>query len=187
MQSKNYTNQPAEVSAYLESEAAEERSGRLRHRMRLIILVGVIALAVTYMVYAAFPGNTQYFVSVSEFLGDPKLHDGQTLRVAGALDTDSFRREDGSAMSRFSLGDKAPDVLGLIPGSPQLEASYVGVLPDLFFNPHSEIILEGSYDAENGIFATDHILVKCPSKYQSLQAENPEVVPGAAGATQGGY
>lgn len=187
MQSENYTNPPAEVSAYLESEATEERSGWRSHRMRLIILVGVIALAVAYMVYAAFPGNTQYFVSVSEFLDDPRLHDGQTLRVAGALDTDSFRREDGSASSRFSLGDKEPDVPGLIPGSRVMEASYVGVLPDLFFNPHSEIILEGSYDAQTGVFTTDNILVKCPSKYQSLQAENPDVVPGAAGATQGGY
>ena len=44
MQSENYANQPAEVSAYLQSEAVEERSGWLRHRMRLIILVGVIAL-----------------------------------------------------------------------------------------------------------------------------------------------
>ena len=187
MQSENYSNQPAEVAAYLESEATEERSGWLRHRMRLIVLVGVIALAVAYMVYAAFPGNTQYFVSVSEFLDDPRLHDGQTLRVAGALDTDSFRREDGSVVSRFALGDKEADVPGLIPGSRVMEASYVGVLPDLFFNPHSEIILEGSYDAQSGVFTTDNILVKCPSKYQSLQAENPDLVPGAAGATQGGY
>ena len=186
MQSENYSNPPAEVAAYLESEATEERSGWLRNRMRLIILVGVIALAVAYMVYAAFPGNTQYFVSVSEFLDDPKLHDGQTLRVAGALNPDSFRRDDGSAVSRFSMGDKEPDVPGLIPGSPQLEASYVGVLPDLFFNPHSEIILEGSYDAQSGVFATENILVKCPSKYQSLQAENPDLVPGAA-VPQGGY
>ena len=184
-QPENYPNPPAEVSAYVEAEDAEERPGWLRHRMRLIILVGVIALAVAYMVYAAFPGNTQYFVSVSEFLDDPTLHDGQTLRVAGALNPDSFRREDGSASSRFALGDKEADVPGLIPGSRVMEASYVGVLPDLFFNPHSEIILEGSYDAQSGVFATDHILVKCPSKYQSLQADNPDVVPGAAGATQG--
>ena len=187
MQSEDYTNRPADAAILLEADAEEERSGWRSNRVRLIILVGVIALAVAYMVYAAFPGNTQYFVSVSEFLGDPKLHDGQTLRVAGALDPDSFRREDGSAESRFAVGDKEVDVPGLIPGSRVLEASYVGVLPDLFFNPHSEIVLEGSYDAESAVFTTDNILVKCPSKYQSLQAENPDAVPGAAGATQGGY
>lgn len=187
MQSENYTNRPGDPAILLDTDAEEERTGWRSNRLRLIILVGVIALAVAYMVYAAFPGNTQYFVNVSEFLDDPTLHDGQTLRVAGALDPDSFRREDGSASSRFALGDKEVDVPGLIPGSRVMEASYVGVLPDLFFNPHSEIILEGSYDAESGVFATDNILVKCPSKYQSLQAENPGVVPGAAGGSQGGY
>ena len=187
MQSENYTNQPGEtVAPYLETDSAEERSGWRSHRVRLGILAGVIALAVAYMAYAAFPGNTLYFVTVSEFVEDPRLHDGQTLRVAGALAPDSFRREDGSAVSRFALGDKEPDVPGIAADSPEMAASYVGVLPDLFFNPHSEIILEGSYDAQNGVFVTDNILVKCPSKYQSLQVENPDVVPGAA-VPQGGY
>ena len=188
MQSENYSAPPGDATAYLDTDAldtdalaadaGEERAGWRGHRTRLIILAGVIGLAVAYMVYAAFPGNTQYFVSVSEFLDDPRLHDGQTLRVAGALDADSFRRDQGSALSRFAVGDKELDVPGLMPGSPTLEATYVGVLPDLFFNPHSEIILEGSYHAENAVFVVDNILVKCPSKYQSLQAENPDAVPG---------
>ena len=64
-------------------------------------------------------------------------------------------------------------------GSPNMEASYVGVLPDLFFNPHSEIILEGHYDPESAVFQTDNILVKCPSKYQSVQNANPDLAPPA--------
>jgi cytochrome c-type biogenesis protein CcmE len=185
MQSNQYTTQPGETVGY-PADAAEERSGWRSHRTRLVILAGVIALAVTYMVYAAFPGNTLYFVTVSEFVDDPKLHDGQTLRVAGALASDTFRRDDGSTLSHFSLGDKQPDVPGIPVGSPQLEATYVGVLPDLFFNPHSEIILEGHYDAQSQVFATDNILVKCPSKYQSIQAENPDTVPGMV-STDTGY
>ena len=159
MQSEYPANQPGETVAYVPDLEAE-RSGWRSHRTRLIILAGVIALAVAYMVYAAFPGNTLYFVTVSEFLDDPKLQDGQTLRVAGALAADTFRRDDGSTLSHFALGDKLPDVPGASPGSPRLQASYVGVLPDLFFNPHSEIILEGRYDGQGQVFATDNILVK---------------------------
>ena len=181
MQTDPYTG-PVPATAHAEEET--ERSAWRSHRTRLLILGGVIALAVAYMVYAAFPGNTLYFVTVSEFVEDPKLRDGQTLRVAGALAPDSFRRKDGSTLSRFSLGDKQVDVPGIAPGSPQMEASYVGVLPDLFFNPHSEIILEGHYDGHAGVFATDNILVKCPSKYQSMQAENPDAIPGAAAPAQ---
>ena len=187
MQSENFTSQPGSAVAYAGTAADTEPSAWRSHRMRLIILAGVIGLAVAYMVYAAFPGNALYFVTVSEFLDDPKLHDGQTLRVAGALAPDTFRRDDGSTVSRFTLGDKEPDVPGLAAGSPRLAASYVGVLPDLFFNPHSEIILEGRYDADNQVFATENILVKCPSKYQSLPAENPQPAPGAAKPGETGY
>lgn len=182
MQTDPYTGPVAAAEHAAEMES--ERSAWRNHRTRLLILGGVIALAVAYMVYAAFPGNTLYFVTVSEFLDDPALHDGQTLRVAGALAPDTFRREDGSTLSKFSLGDKQVDVPGIAPGSPKMEASYVGVLPDLFFNPHSEIILEGHYDGQEGVFATDNILVKCPSKYQSMQAESPDLMPGAVAPAQ---
>ena len=49
------------------------------------------------------------------------------------------------------------------------ETRYV-LLPDLFFNPHSEIILQGSY-GPGQVFEADTILVKCPSKYRSLEDE----------------
>ena len=46
------------------------------------------------------------------------------------------------------------------------------MLPDLFFNPHSEIVLEGTYEP-GGVFMTDRVFVKCASKYQSLEGEAP--------------
>lgn len=175
---------PARPSAVVSipDDADDTRTGWRRHRLRLAILAGVVALAVAYMAYAAFPGNTLYFVTVSEFLGDAALQDGQTLRVAGALAPDTFARSSGSTLSHFAMGDKQADVPGIAPGSPRLNASYDGVLPDLFFNPHSEIILEGHYDGSNQVFVADNILVKCPSKYQSQQAENPNLAPPALGA-----
>ena len=149
-----------------EDELEEERTGR-RTRNRLIILGVVVAMAVAYMVYAAFPGNALYFVTVSEFMGGDEYQDGRVLRVSGKLVPDSFHRQDNSTLARFQLVDKEGT------GSDaSLDATYVGVMPDLFFNPHSEIILEGSYTPER-VFETDSILVKCPSKYQSLDEELP--------------
>jgi len=148
-------------------EVAEENNGR-RTRNRLIILGAVVALAVGYMIYAAFPGSALYFLTVSEFKGGEEYQDGRLLRVSGKLVPDSFQREDNGTMARFQLVDKEGDGAGA-----SLDASYVGVMPDLFFNPHSEIILEGSYSTV-GVFETDSILVKCPSKYQSLDGETPE-------------
>ena len=149
-----------------EEELEEERSGR-RTRNRLIILGVVVALAVGYMIYAAFPGSALYFLTVSEFMGGEEFQDGQVLRVSGKLVPESFQREEGGTLARFQLVDNEADG-----GDAMLQASYVGVMPDLFFNPHSEIILEGSYTPDR-IFETDSILVKCPSKYQSLEGETP--------------
>ena len=149
-----------------EDELAEENTGR-RTRNRLIILGVVVALAVAYMIYAAFPGNALYFLTVSEFMVGEEYQDGQVLRVSGKLVPESFQRQEGGTQARFQLVDKEGNS-----GDAMLQASYVGVMPDLFFNPHSEIILEGSYTPDH-VFETDNILVKCPSKYQSLEEETP--------------
>ena len=134
------------------------------HRTRFIILGAVLALAVGYMVFAAFPGNVLYFLTVSEFVRADEYQDGQMIRVAGALVEGSFHRQDNSTYADFQLTDKEG-------GAPErLAASYVGVMPDLFFNPHSEIILEGRYGPDD-VFAAESILVKCPSKYQALEEE----------------
>ena len=116
----------------------------------------VVVLALGYMVYAAFPGNALYFLTVDEFVNKSEVHDGRLLRVSGKLVDGSFQREERSTTSSFRLYDKELGAEGS-----QLDAQYVGVLPDLFFNPHSEIILEGSYSPE-AVFHADSILVKCP-------------------------
>ena len=134
------------------------------HKFKFIIFGVVLILAIGYMVYAAFPGNVLYFLTVSEFMGSDEYHDGRRIRVSGTLVDGSFQRIDNSTQSNFQLIDKSGSSVD------RLEASYVGVMPDLFFNPHSEIILEGRYE-ESDIFHAEHILVKCPSKYQAMEEE----------------
>ena len=137
------------------------------HWPRFVILGVVVVLAVGFMVFAAFPGNTQYFLTVDEFVAGEQYHDGQMLRVSGKLVQESFTREEGSTQSYFRLTSEIGD------SNPQVTASYLGVMPDLFFNPHSEIVLEGRYTPEQ-VFETDNILVKCPSKYQALEEQQQQ-------------
>ena len=140
----------------------EETSGR-SNRTRFVIILLVVGLALGYMVYAAFPGNALYFMSVNEFMEKEEAQDGRIVRVSDKLVDGSFRREANSTNTSFRLIDEDSDL-----AAKNLLASYVGVLPDLFFNPHSEIILQGSY-GPGQIFQADTIFVKCPSKYQSLE------------------
>lgn len=143
----------------------EERSGSPNNRLRLIVVLLVVGLALGYMVYAAFPGNALFSLTVSEFFDKAEAQDGRIVRVSGKLVEDSFAREDNSTLAAFQLIDK--EETG---SAAQLAATYDGVLPDLFFNPHSEIILQGSY-GQGEVFHADTILVKCPSKYQALEEE----------------
>jgi cytochrome c-type biogenesis protein CcmE len=51
-----------------------------------------------------------------------------------------------------------------------MAARHDGVLPDLFFNEHSEIILEGVYIPGHD-FQSENVIVKCPSKYVAVEEE----------------
>ena len=126
---------------------------------RLILILAVLALALGYLIIAAFPGSTRYYVTVSEFLADDGNLDGRSIRVVGKLVPDSFERVSGTTQANFAM----------IGGGETLTATYNGVLPDLFFNPHSDIVLEGRYAEDR--FRTDMVIVKCPSKYQAQVQE----------------
>ena len=159
----------AELQPDVPLDRAGENDVGHGHRTRFVVLGLVVALSVGYMVYAAFPGNALYFLTVSEFMARDNVQDGRMVRVAGKLVDGSFLRADSSTLASFRLTDKEGGLAG-----EQLAASYVGVLPDLFFNPHSEVILEGSY-GPGQVFQVDNVLVKCPSKYQSLEQEQSQL------------
>ena len=132
--------------------------GFLSGKGRFVLIGVVLVLALAYLVYAAFPGNKLYYYTVEESLADSSNLDGKSIRVVGTLVPESYQRVEGSSelLANFTITDEVRD----------LDATYNGVLPDLFFNPHSEIVLEGSFTGE-GQFHTDNIIVKCPTKYQA--------------------
>ena len=132
--------------------------GILGGRGRLALIGVVLLLAVVYLIYAAFPGSTSYYFTVDELEANSSAVDGKTVRVKGTLVPDSFVREDGGTMATFVL----------TAGDEVLPAVYNGVVPDLFFNEHSEIILQGGY-SEGQTFHADTVSVLCPSKYQALE------------------
>ncbi len=122
---------------------------------KVIIAVALLAMAVGFLAFNAFQGASVYYFTVGEALaGD--VQEGATVRISGKLLSDSFYRETEGTVAHFSLaGDNSV-----------LQATYDGILPELFFNEHSDIVLEGSLN-QDGIFDSDTIIVKCPTKYQA--------------------
>ena len=126
---------------------------------RLVIAVAVLGLALAYFLFTAFQSAQIYYYTVGEVVADKPQ--AELVRVNGKLVSDSFSRVAGETEAQFELTD----------GSTKLLMIYDGIIPDLFFNPHSEIVAEGQYH-EEGTFHVDDILVKCPSKYTGNPVEN---------------
>ena len=139
-------------------------------KQRKLIIVGIVLLAAFgYFGFTAFQAATSFYLTVDELVAlGPAA--GESVKVKGALVEGSFERSGaGSTLATFQLEENGARIL----------ASYHGVLPDLFFNPHSEIVLGGVYEPRGG-FVADRVYVKCPSKYQSLEVDNPYDYPADA-------
>lgn len=132
----------------------------IAHRGKLLIVVGVFLISLTYLGINAFDGASAYYMTVGELVqqGD-EIHQ-KNLRVNGKLIHDSFVRDNDGTSIYFALTD----------GDAAIKVTYHGLVPDLFFNEHSEILVEGTYTAED-LFEAEAIIVKCPSKYQPEEKE----------------
>ena len=128
------------------------------HRVKFFVGLAVVVAAMGYFAFMAFQSATVYYYTVDELRERGPSEDGRMVRVSGKLIPDSFTREPNSTLASFALTD----------GSYTLKSVHNGVLPDLFFNEHSEIILEGTYTRQ-GVFESQNVIVKCPSKYVAAE------------------
>ena len=124
------------------------------HRVKVFLGVAVLVVALGYFAFQAFQSATVYYLTVGELRQIGFTEEGRSVRVSGKLFQGAFEREPDSTLASFVITD----------GSETLNAVHDGVVPDLFFNEHSEIIMEGAYTTE-GLFESHTVIVKCPSKY----------------------
>lgn len=132
----------------------EEGSAVFNNRAKMLVGLVVLLAALGSFAFMAFESATVYYYTVGELSRLGTSETGEMVRVNGMLVPDSFKRDGESVLARFSLTD----------GTQTMNAVHSGIVPDLFFNDHSEIILEGTY-APDGVFHSQNIIVKCPSKY----------------------
>ena len=144
------------------SDPSGHFTSRLGQNRKFITAFVVLLVAFAYFGYTAFSSATAYYMTVDEAMTMTDRSENQVFQIKGRLVPESFDRKNGGILSSFQLQEN-----GFV-----LEAVYDGVLPDLFFNEHSEIVLLGQFGPEEQ-FIVNQILVKCPSKYQSAD-EDPQ-------------
>lgn len=132
------------------------------NRGKLLIALVLVLGALSYFGFIAFRGATVYYLTVGELKASTTITPDEVIRVSGKLVPGSYNRNEATSVASFSLTD----------GKEVMPATYKGAIPDLFFNEHSDIILEGTYGT-NEEFTTQNIIVKCPSKYVAEPTKEP--------------
>ena len=149
------------IPGNLESSIPDNQGLLTANRGKFLIAAIVLISSLVYFAFMAFQSATVYYYTVGEINTQASTPEGRMVRVSGKLVADSFHRSVGSTVAHFSLTD----------GENTMSAMHNGVLPDLFFNEHSEIILEGVHQSGKE-FDSQNVIVKCPSKYVALSEED---------------
>ncbi len=144
----------------------------LSPRAKLAIFAVLIVAVLAFFATQAIRSASVYYLTVGELEQTGPTDEGRSVRVAGKLVKESFERAPNGLDVSFKIKDESG---GLLP------VAYRGEVGQLFFNDHSELILEGRY-GHDGVFSTDTLIVKCPTKYVNVQEEANEAAGGWADA-----
>lgn len=122
-------------------------------RKRFIFVGLMVIIAIGYLGFMGFQSAATYYYTVSELTGQESPAYGQIIRVNGWVAPGSVEQEPGSLTMRFTISE----------GDQSLPVIHQGIVPDAF-KVGNEVVVEGYID-QDGIFQSNNIMAKCPSKY----------------------
>lgn len=126
----------------------------IRNR-QVAIAVGVILVAVVYVVITGMRDTMVYYYTVSEVAAQQDELTGEALRVAGVVVPGSIETDDTGLVHKFIIEE----------GGKTMPVIYRDLVPDTF-QDRAEAVVEGSLD-DNGTFQATFLMAKCPSKYEA--------------------
>lgn len=136
--------------------ARGERSGRRSIDIKIVVGGVIILLAVAYLIVAALPSGTAYYITVSELADMGERAQTQQTRVSGNVVPGSIVRGAETQDVRFQVEDE----------SGRLTVVYSGVVPDIFAD-NVQVVVEGTQGAD-GVFQAHTLLAKCPSRFEEV-------------------
>lgn len=122
---------------------------------QVAIAVGVILVAVIYVLITGMRDTMVYYYTVSEVAAQQDELTGEPLRVAGHVVPGSIESETSGLMHRFVIHE----------GGKTMPVVYRDIVPDTF-QDNAEAVVEGRLD-EDGTFQATFLMAKCPSKYEA--------------------
>ena len=131
-------------------------------------IVGIAVIVICGVVgFTAFRGSLSPYVSFTE-----ARQLDRPCQVMGKINHAQVSYDRVSGTLHFAITDESGE---------SLRVAYAGITPGNFDQAKS-VVCKGQYAA--GVFTADQLLVKCPSKYQGLEAAggvNPHAAASPAG------
>ena len=139
-----------------------------RTRLRLGLVVAVIAAAVTFLLMQGLGNATTYFYNADEVAGREAELEGKSIRLQGTVVGEPARQGDGLA---FEVAYRCRAVRIL----------HEGGEPELF-KAGIPVVLEGEI-AEDGVYRSHRIIVRHTAEYR--EEESGRLVQASDGACPG--
>ena len=127
----------------------------------IIVLCGVVG-------FTAFQGSLSTYVNFAQ-----ARELDRTCQVIGEVDKENVKYDLEGGILHFTIIDEEGSTMPV---------EFSGVKPGNFDQAVSVVCI-GQYD--DGTFEAERLLVKCPSKYQGLEAEGEEIPHEAETASDG--
>jgi cytochrome c-type biogenesis protein CcmE len=151
----------------------------MRIRPRFFIGVGLIAVAIGYLIFSAIRTTSEYYLTVPEVAARQGELGGQALRVAGRVKAGTINWEPNTLTLKFEIvpipdvgADGAPvkPVSAVAPDPVSFRVVSAGEPKPDMFAPGRDVIVEGRLGADGAIAATQ-VMTSCPSKYKPKQSQ----------------
>src|SRR4029079_7748203 len=126
--------------------------------LKFAVVGGVLALAVGYLVLTGMQSTAVYYLTVGEVKAGGSSLVGRPVRVAGLVAPGSVERLNGGLALHFTVQDDSGSFPVTYRGGP---------VPDIF-GDQVQVVVEGRVQ-QDGVFAADTLLAKCPSKFEDSQ------------------
>jgi len=126
------------------------------NRRRFVVGAALIALAVSYLVYAGIRTTSMYYFELDEYLVARTTHAGEPMRVKGWVRTGTMQWDPATNKLAFELARQD--------GSGGIPVAFQGILPDMFAEGR-EVVVEGR--DEGPVFRARQVMTSCPSKYEA--------------------
>ena len=120
---------------------------------RTILGVAIIVVLLGFLAVSSFSNSLSYYMTVTELKEQGESAYSETVNINGSVILESINWEPENQLLQFTLTD----------GGETLDVIYEGSLPNNFREATS-VVVSGQY-SEDGIFRSNKMLVKCPSKY----------------------